>query len=74
MSFKPISHDALTGARNSSLGHRNMAEASHDKDFPTVIPSVSDVFKGQYLQGSVIWYVQATELVVLTTAHGQTRR
>ena len=40
------SHSAPTGARNSSLGHPNMAEASLGKNFPKVIPSLLHVFSG----------------------------
>ena len=47
-------HSAPTGARNSSLGHPNMAEASLGKNFPNVIPSLLHVFSGWYLQGLVI--------------------
>ena len=50
-------HSAPTGARNSSLGHPNMAEASLGKNFPKVIPSFLHVFNGWYLQGLVIWCV-----------------
>ena len=50
-------HGAPTGARNSSLGHPNMAEASLGKNFPNVIPSLLHVFNGWYLQGWVIWCV-----------------
>ena len=51
------SHSAPTGARNSSLGHPNMAEASLGKNFPKMIPSLLRVFNGWYLQGLVIWCV-----------------
>ena len=37
-------HGEPTGARNSSLGHPNMAEASLGKNFPKVIPSLLHVF------------------------------
>ena len=50
-------HSAPTGARNSSLGHPNMAEASLGKNFPKVIPSLLHIFSGWYLQGLVIWCV-----------------
>ena len=50
-------HSAPTGARNSSLGHPNMAEASLGKNFPKMIPSLLRVFNGWYLQGLVIWCV-----------------
>ena len=50
-------HSAPTGARNSSLGHPNMAEASLGKKFPKVIPSLLHIFSGWYLQGLVIWCV-----------------
>ena len=50
-------HSAPTGARNSSLGHPNMAEASLGKNFPKMIPSLLRVFNGSYLQGLVIWCV-----------------
>ena len=46
-----------TGARNSSLGHPNMAQASLNKNFPKVIPSLLHVFSGWYLQRLVIWCV-----------------
>ena len=39
-------HSAPTGARNSSLGHPNMAEASLGKNFPKMIPSLLRVFNG----------------------------
>ena len=48
-------HSAPTGARNSSLGHPNMAEASLGKNFPKMILSLLRVFNGSYLQGLVIW-------------------
>ena len=50
-------HGAPTGARNSSLGHPNMAEASLGKNFPKVLPSLLHVFNGWYLRGLVIWCV-----------------
>ena len=50
-------HGAPTGARNSSLGHPNMSEASLGKNLPKVIPSLLHVFNGWYLQGLVIWCV-----------------
>ena len=50
-------HGAPTGARNSSLGHPNMAQASLGKNFPKVIPSLLHVFNGWYLQRLVIWCV-----------------
>ena len=53
----PILHSAPTGARNSSLGHPNMAEASLGKNFPKVIPSLLHVFNAWYLQSLVIWCV-----------------
>ena len=53
----PLIHSAPTGARNSSLGHPNMAEASLGKNFPNVIPSLLHIFSGWYLQGLVIWCV-----------------
>ena len=53
----PQYHSAPTGARNSSLGHPNMAEASLGKNFPKMIPSLLRVFNGSYLQGLVIWCV-----------------
>ena len=39
-------HSAPTGARNSSLGHPNMAETSLGKNFPKVISSLLHVFNG----------------------------
>ena len=48
---------AATGARNSSLGHPNMAEALLGKNFPKVIPSLLHIFNGWYLQHLVIWCV-----------------
>ena len=53
----PLAHSAPTGARNSSLGHPNMAEASLGKNFPKVIPSLLHVFNGWYLPSLVIWRV-----------------
>ena len=50
-------HGAPTGARNSSLGHPNVVEASLGKNFPKAIPSLLHVFNGWYLQGLVIWCV-----------------
>ena len=50
-------HGAPTGARNSSLGHPNMAEALLGKNFPKVIPSLLHVFNEWYLQGLVIWCI-----------------
>ena len=50
-------HSVPTGARNSSLGHPNMAEASLGKNFPKVIPSLLNVFNWWYLQSLVIWCV-----------------
>ena len=50
-------HSAPTGARNSSLGHPNMAEASLGKNVPKMISSLLRVFSGWYLQGLVIWCV-----------------
>ena len=50
-------HSAPTGARNSSLGHPNMAEASLGKNFPKVISSLLLVFSGWYLQRLVSWCV-----------------
>ena len=50
-------HSAPTGARNSSLGHPNMTEASLGKNIPKVIPSLLHVFSGWYLQGLVKWCV-----------------
>ena len=41
-------HSAPTGARNSSLGHPNMAEASLGKNSPNVILSLLHVFNGWY--------------------------
>ena len=55
-------HSAPTGARNSSLGHPNMAEASLGKNFPKVIPSLLHVFNGWYLQSLVIWCVSLSRL------------
>ena len=52
-----LNHGAPTGARNSSLGHPNMAQASLGKNFPKVIPSLLHVFNGWYLQRLVIWCV-----------------
>ena len=50
-------HGAPTGARNSSLGYPNMAEAALGKNFPKAIPSLLHVFNGWYLQGLDIWCV-----------------
>ena len=52
-----IYHSASTGARNSSLGHPNMAEASLGKNFPKMISLLLRVFCGWYLQGLFIWCV-----------------
>ena len=50
-------HSAPTGARNSSLRHPNMAEASLGKNFPKVISPLLHVFSGWYLQRLVSWCV-----------------
>ena len=50
-------HSAPTSARNSSLGHPSMAEASLGKNFPKVILLLLHDFSGWYLQGLVKWCV-----------------
>ena len=52
--FSAIHHSTPTGARNSSLGHPNMAAASHGKHIHTAISSLLHVSNGWYLQGLII--------------------
>ena len=47
-------HSAPTGARNSSLGHPNMAAASHGKHIYKAISSLLHVSNGWYLQDLII--------------------
>ena len=68
-------HSVPTGARNSSLGHPNMAEASPGKNFPKVIPSLLHVWMILAAFGHLMRiFVQTREYLVWTTAHHQTKK